>query len=176
MPTTWPVPSPLLSVVSDVFSFADVPAVCCVGATVTVLTVPPAVTVCTMDDGSSVTLAEVASSSSVEVALVSEASVEDSSCPVVELSGVVEVVDVDVDLVDGFTVTVFCTVSVTLDTAMVVDIALVDEGEGPRDPDGSMLPRLIYPYTPEPPQTSLGHAGQGVSHFESLSCTDLTGA
>jgi hypothetical protein len=114
-----------LSVVSDVFSFADVPAVCCVGATVTVLTVPPAVTVCTMDDGSSVTLAEVASSSSVEVALVSEASVEDSSCPVVELSGVVEVVDVDVDLVDGFTVTVFCTVSVTLDTAMVVDIAWV---------------------------------------------------
>lgn len=41
----------------------------------------------------------------------------------VELSGIVEVVDVDVDLVDGFTVTVFCTVSVTLDTAMVVDVA-----------------------------------------------------
>jgi hypothetical protein len=78
-----------------------------------------------MDDGWSVTLAEVASSSSVEVALVSEASVEDWSSSVVELSGVVEVVDVDVDLVDGFTVTVFCTVSVTLDTAMVVDIAWV---------------------------------------------------
>ncbi|CAF3463345.1 unnamed protein product [Fusarium graminearum] len=41
----------------------------------------------------------------------------------VELSGIVEVVDVDVDLVDGFTVTVFCTVSVTLDTAMIVDVA-----------------------------------------------------
>jgi hypothetical protein len=82
MPTTWPVPSPLLLVDSDVFSFADVPAVCCVGATVTVLMVPPAVTVCTIDEGSSVTLAEVASSSSVEVALVEEASVEDASSSV----------------------------------------------------------------------------------------------
>jgi hypothetical protein len=41
----------------------------------------------------------------------------------VELSDVVDVVDVDVDLVDGFNVTVFCTVSVTLDTAIVVDFA-----------------------------------------------------
>jgi hypothetical protein len=87
-----------------------------------------------------------------------------------ELSDVVDVVDVDVDVEVGVNVTV------TLDTAVVVGFALVDEGEGPRDPDGFTLPRSTYPYTPSPPQTSLGHAGQGVSHFELLSCTDLTGA
>ena len=40
--------------------------------------VPPAVTVCTMDEGFSVSVAEVASSSSVEVALVAEAEVDSS--------------------------------------------------------------------------------------------------
>jgi hypothetical protein len=152
-----------------VFSFAGTPAVCWVGATVTVLMVPPAVTVCTMDEGSSVSVADVASSSSVEVALVAEAEV-DSSFSVLELSDVVDVVDVDVDVEVGVNVTV------TLDTAVVVGFALVDEGEGPRDPDGFTLPRSTYPYTPSPPQTSLGHAGQGVLHCELLSCTDLTGA
>jgi len=122
-----------------------------------------------MDEGSSVSVAEVASSCSVEVALVAEAEV-DSSFSVLELSDVVDVVDVDVDVEVGVNVTV------TLDTAVVVGFALVDEGEGPRDPDGFTLPRSTYPYTPSPPQTSLGHAGQGVSHFELLSCTDLTGA
>lgn len=46
IPTTWPVPSPLFSVVEPfVFSLAVVPPVSVGAATVTVLIVPPAVTV-----------------------------------------------------------------------------------------------------------------------------------
>jgi hypothetical protein len=85
-------------------------------------------------------------------------------------------VEVDMDVDDGFRVTVFCIVSVTLDTATVVGFAVVDEGEGPLEPEGSTLPRDTYPYTPSPPQTSSGHAGQGVSHLESSTWDDLTGA
>lgn len=68
IPTTWPVLRPLFVDFSCVFSFADVPAVVeCVGATVTVLIVPPAVTVCTRDVGSSVVVEVDSSSVEVEV-------------------------------------------------------------------------------------------------------------
>jgi hypothetical protein len=112
----------------------------------------------------------VVSSSSVEVG---SASVEvSSSFSVVEISGFEVVVDLEV----GFTVTVFCTVSVTLDTAIVVvGFALVDDGDGPRLPDGS-ISSGTYPYTPGPPQNSSGHAGQVWSHLEISSCDDLEGA
>jgi len=71
IPTTWPVPSPLFSVVeSFVFSLAQVPPVSVGAATVTVLIVPPAVTVWTtevreldvVDSSSAVLVAEVSSS------------------------------------------------------------------------------------------------------------------
>jgi len=71
IPTTWPVPSPLFSVVEPlVFSLAVVPPVSVGAATVTVLIVPPAVTVWTtevreldvVDSSSAVLVAEVSAS------------------------------------------------------------------------------------------------------------------
>lgn len=95
------------------------------------------------------------SSSAVLVAEVSSSVVEVVSGSELDVD-----VEVDMDVDDGFRVTVF----------------LVDEGEGPLEPEGSTLPRDTYPYTPSPPQTSSGHAGQGVSHLELSSWVDLTGA
>jgi len=119
MPTTWPVLRPLFCDFSFALSFAETLAVVdCVGATVTVLTVPPAVTVCTRDVGSSVVVEVDSSSVEVEVS---------SSDSVVELSGSSVEEDSEEDSDVGSTVTVF--------------VVFDDEDEGPCVPEGRTLPR-----------------------------------